>query len=85
MGRPCEGDLRAQVGGGKLTLRHGMIPCPRQGTTSLVPEVIECRTDGDAGGGAKCDAESLGKMKGGFKGEKFNRVSNEHCNWQPPR
>ncbi|HEX4411072.1 MAG TPA: hypothetical protein VH206_20065 [Xanthobacteraceae bacterium] len=82
-GQICEGKLGAEIGQQKLTLRHDKIPCVRAGISSLVPETIVCAADAEGSG--TCDAQAISRTGLGFHGEKFHHVSNEYCNWDPPR
>jgi hypothetical protein len=74
-GPTCDADLRAQLKGGELDIRHGRVPCA--GDKSIVPEDILCRAGPD--GTASCDSQSLGRMRTRITGEKYTRVSNAYC------
>ncbi|HEX4411071.1 MAG TPA: hypothetical protein VH206_20060 [Xanthobacteraceae bacterium] len=82
-GQTCDGDLGANIEQKRLTMRHNLIPCAHGTSSGINGEIIVCTAD--AGGTGTCDSQTLGRVHGGLRGEKFERVSNEHCGWHPSR
>jgi hypothetical protein len=70
-GRKCSGPARARLSDGKLVIDE-----PEHCT---VRSEITCSSQ-EEGNSATCDAVDYGRMPGrGFTGEKFQRVTAEHC------
>jgi len=74
-GDTCRAPLSARLGSGELFLRHGRIPCKAH--SHHVAEEILCR-EADAES-ASCDTQSLGRTRTRTTGEKYRRVSENHC------
>jgi hypothetical protein len=76
-GGRCIGPLRARLSGGKLVMNHGRIGCNRNHGYAVGTQ-ITCSSEGE-GNSATCDEKGEGSNPGGYTGEKYQRVTEEHC------
>jgi hypothetical protein len=80
-GHRCTADLRAQIKGEGLTMRHGSSSCNRG--SGLDPQDITCRAG--EGGVAVCETRSRRRPDHFWSDERYLRVTYEHCNQRPSR
>lgn len=79
-GGRCIGPLRAQISQDRLTMKHPRIRCTgKANLDDVVPTDIICSNKAGEDS-ATCDSHSHGRVATNTEGEKYHRVSFEHCN-----
>jgi hypothetical protein len=76
-GDRCIGQLRAQVSGDRLVMKHPRLGCPN-GKSDVNGEEIACSRQGDSDQ-VTCDAVSQSDYPGTQNGVPYRRVSAEYC------
>jgi hypothetical protein len=74
-GRRCETNLTATLKDNELDMAHGVANCTDH--SDIVPAEITCK--GQPDGDTECDTQNLGQTRRRAVGEKYQRVSDEHC------
>jgi hypothetical protein len=74
-GRSCETDLTATLKSNELDMAHGTASCTDH--SDMVPAEITCK--GQPAGDTECDTQNLGQSRRRVVGEKYNRVTEDHC------
>jgi hypothetical protein len=77
----CKTKLWAKLNPGELLIQHPKIPCTKGRPVN--PATIVCRSQPDEA--ASCIMTYHGKFKDNTSQEQFQRVANEHCQWQSGR